>query len=433
MNPLVERNLKQEELFVLLCCRNVRTGESLHAINDLATKNLDWDVILNIASLHGIAGLLHVTLAQCSNRGYVPDNLLKKLEMAYRHNAFRNLLYAKEFNEIANQFNRANIRTIPLKGIEFLHSIYTHDIGLRSLSDIDILVEKADVPRAEKILLGMGYKTNKTGYRYSLLHFHLIFWRSSKKPPIIIELHWDVDFPDSPFNIDITECWERSQEISNGKIHYYEFSVEDSIIFNSFHIFRATTQKPDSVLSLKYFCDIANIIAQSGDRINWECIIARSQKYHVLRPVALVLLLVQDLLEVKTIPPVIAEALRTSGYRDDFGLRAVKEYIFFPVDSKKNQLPSLAIDFTSQTTVWKKIKVILNVPAAMLQLYKRLYYADLDPSVGKTVKSTIWYSINEFIKTMVLYMWTPVKTRTLKKNLILKYQKNQEVINWIRG
>jgi hypothetical protein len=289
------------------------------------------------------------------------------------------------------------------------------------------------VPRTEKILLDIGFKAKKTGYRYSLLHFHSIFWRSRGNQLIIIELHWDVDFPDSPFNINITECWERSQEISNGKTHYYEFSVEDSIIFNSFHIFRATTQKPDSVLSLKYFCDIANIIAQSGDRISWDCIIARSQKYHVLRPVALGLLLVQDLLEVKTIPPVIAEALRTSGYRDDFRLRAVKEYIFFPVDSKKNQLPSLAVDFTSQTTVWKKIKVILSVPAAMLQLYKRLYYADLDPSVRKTVKSIIWYSINEFIKTMVLYMWTPVKTRTLKKNLILKYQKNQEVINWIRG
>ena len=433
MNQLVERNLTQEELFILLCCRNVTTVESIHAINDLITKKLDWDFILSMVHLHGIAGIIHVTLSKCSNRGYVPDYLLKKLETTNRGNALRNLLYSNEFKKIVTNFNRANIRTIPLKGIEFVHSIYAHNIALRDLTDIDILVEKVNVPRAEKILVDMGYKTKKTGYRYSLLHFHSIFWRSRGKFPIIIELHWDVDFPDSPFNIDIAECWKRSQEISNGKIHYYEFSIEDSIIFNSFQILRTITKKPDAVMSLKYFCDIANIIAKSGDRISWDCIIKRSQKYNVLRPVTLVLLLVQELFGVKAIPPVVVEALRNAGYRDDFGLCAVKAYIFPPVDPEKNQLPFWAVDLASQTTVREKIKVILSAPAIMVQIYKRMYYADSDPSVMKTVLSMTWYCINKIIKTMVLFVCTPTKAKTLKKNLIIQYQKNQEVINWIRG
>ena len=417
----------------MLCCRNVTTGESIHAINDLITKKLDWDFILTMGNLHGIAGIIHVTLSQCSNIGYVSNYLLKKLETTNRENAFRNLLYSNEFNEIVTTFNHANIRTIPLKGIEFLHSIYAHNIALRNLADIDILVEKETVTRAEKILVDMGYKPNKTDYFYRLLHFHLIFWRSRGNFPIMIELHWDVDFPESPFNIDIAEFWERSQEISNGKIHYYEFSIEDSIIFNSFHIFRTTTIKPDPVLSLKYFCDIANIIVQSGDRISWDCIINRSQKYNVLRPVALVLLLVQELLRVKAIPPVVEEALRNAGYRDDFGFCVVKEYIFPPLASERIQFPFWAIDLASQTTVRKKFKVILSTPAMMVQHYKRLYFSVLDPSVLKTVSSVAWYYINKTIKAMVLYVIAPTKARALKKNLIIQYQKNQEVINWIRG
>jgi hypothetical protein len=430
MNQLVDFNLTQEELFVLLCCRKMTTVESIHAINGLLTKTLDWDFILNIVSLHGIAGLIFVTLSQCSNTGYVPDNLLKKLETIYRDNALRNLLYAKEFIEIVTNFNCANIRTIPLKGIEFLHSIYAYKIGLRSLSDIDILVKKINVPRAEKILVDMGYK-QKTDYCYSLLHFHSFFWRSRGNFPIIIELHWDIDFSDSPFNIEIAEYWERSQEISNGKIYYYKFSIEDSIIFNSFHIFRTFT-KNDDVLSLKNFCDIANIIAQSSDRISWDCIIKRSRKYNVLRPVALVLLLVQELFRVK-IPPVVAEALRNAGYRDDFGLCVVKECIFPPLDPERIQLPFWAIDLASQTTVWKKIKVILSAPAIIGQLYKNMYYADSEPSVMKTVSSVTRHYINKIINALLFYVGTPTKARTLKKNLIIKNQKSQEVINWIRG
>gem|GEM_PF-1423123 len=433
MNQLIERNLTPEELFIVLCCRNMAAIESIGAINDLITKKLDWDVILNMVHLHEIAGIIHAALSQCCNIGHVPANLLKKLETTNRGNALRNLLYSKEFNKILENFNRADIRTIPLKGIEFLHSIYAHNIALRNLADIDLLVEKENMSRAEKILTDMGYMSKKTDYRYSLMHFHSVFWRRQGTLPIILELHWDVDFPDSPFNIDIAECWERCQDFSNGKVNYYAFSIEDSIIFNSFHILRSTTIKPDPVLSLKYFCDIARIIAQSGGPINWDGIIKRSQKYNVLRPVALVLLLVQELLGVTAIPPVVAETLRTAGYRDDFGLCAVKGYIFPRLNSAKDQLPFYMVDVSSQPTVRKKIGVILSAPAIMMQLYKRLYYADPYPSVVKTVSSITWYYINKTIKTLALYVIAPAKARALKNNLIIQYQKNQEVINWLRG
>lgn len=433
MKQLIELNLSQEELFVLCCCRTATTGKSIGAIDDLFNKNLNWDLIFNIVSRHGIAGLLYMTLYQCSNIGYVPDYLLRNLETIYRRCAYQNIFYSKEFNEIVANFNRANIRTISLKGIEFLHSIYAHNFSLRNLADIDILVEEENVSPAEKILVDMGYNTKKGGYRYKLLHFHSIFWRSMGKFPIIIELHWDVDFPDSPFNIDIAECWERSQKISNGKIHYYAFSIEDNIIFNSFHILREVKKGPDKFLALKHFCDIASIITKSGDKINWDIVILRSQKYNVLRPVALVLLLVQELLGVKEIPPVVVEALRNAGYQDDFGLCAIKQYIFPPVNSEKNQLPFWAIDLASQKTLGGKIMVMLKTPAIIMQLYKIRHYADSDPSIMKTFSSVTWHYINKIIKTIVLYVSAPGKARTLKKNLIIQNKKVLEVINWIRG
>src|SRR5437763_1983378 len=141
MMQLLELKLSQEELFILRICRTVSTDKSIGAIDDFLEKNLNWDFILNMVIRHGIAWLLYATLSQCRSSGHVPDYILNKLETIYRQNALRNLLYSTEFNEVVTNFNRSNIRTIPLKGIDFLHSIYAHNIGLRSLSDIDILVE----------------------------------------------------------------------------------------------------------------------------------------------------------------------------------------------------------------------------------------------------------------------------------------------------
>jgi hypothetical protein len=433
MIRLTALNLSQEELLILFICRTVSTDDATKAIDHLLNKNLNWDFILKLASLHGIAGLLHVTLSQCSNTGDVPDYILKKLETIYRLYALRNLHYSKEFKEIVTNLNRANIRTIPLKGIEFLHSIYAHNIALRNLSDIDILVEKQNVPHAEKILVDMGYKKKKTSFRFSQRHFHDIFLCSRGKQPIVIELHWDVDFSDSPFNINIEEFWDRSQEFSSEKFTCYRFSIEDSIIFNSFHILREVKKAPDGFLALKHFCDIATIITKSGDKISWEAIIQRSQKYNVMRPVLFVLMLVKELLDVKGVPQTTVDVIRNEGYQDDFSCFAVKKYIFHPQNNENKMIPFWLVEFTDQETLRGKAKLFLDLPKIILTLYNHKYYDGLNHSVIKSILSLTYYYTKKIIKTAALYVYNPHKAILLHKKLAMTNQKTNEVIDWIRG
>ena len=433
MKQLIAHNLNQDVLFILFCCRKLLADTSIGELDDLLTENLNWNFILSMAGMHGIAGLLYVKLSQCSNIGRVPEDVLEKLKQTHRLNMFRNLLYSREFNSIANNFNGANIRILPLKGIAFLQSMYARNIALRSLSDMDILVEKINVGRAEKILADMGYLKIKTGPRNSRRAFHSNFSRSRDKFPIIVELHWDIDFSDSPFNINIAELWERSESVSAGDFSYYRLSIEDSIIFNSFHILREIRKGPDVLLPLKNFCDIAMIITQSGDQINWDCIIQRSLKYNVLRPVAFVLILVQELLEVKTIPPVIFDTLRNAGYQTDFSCCAVEEYIFPPQDRDNKMLPFWFVELADHKKLQSKAKVFISLPKIILNLYNAQYYGRSNHSVMIKFLLIAYYYAIKIIKTAVFYIVSPRKAIMLKKNLIIANRKTKEVINWIRG
>jgi hypothetical protein len=424
-------DLSQEELFLLSICRTVSTDTSIKATEDFLNKNLNWDLVGSMASQHGIAGLLYVALSRCSNTGNVPDYLLEKLETTYRQNAFRNLLYSKEFNEIVLNFNNANIRTIPLKGIEFLHSIYAHNIGLRRLSDIDILVEKENVPRAEKILLDIGCERKKTSFRNSRRNFHAIFLHNRGMQPIVIELHWDVDFSDSPFNINIEEFWERSQEITSGKFNCHGFSIEDNIIFNCFHIVREVKKGPDEFFALKHFCDIAKIITQAGNKINWDCIIKRTQEYNVIRPVFFILVLIKELFDIKELPQTIVDTIHKVGYQDIFGCYAVKEYIFPPQNNEKKMLPFWVVDFADHKTFRGKVRAFIELPRIILNLYDA--HDDTNQSAFKSVLSLSYYYTKKIIKTAALYIFTPQKAIMLHKKMTLTNQKTGEVIEWIRG
>jgi hypothetical protein len=432
MNQLIETNLNQEELFILFCCQKVSTDKPIGAIDDFLTKNLNWDFIVSIAGLHSLAGLLYFTLSQCRNIKFVPVEVLNKLKATYDHNVLKNLLYASEFNNILKTFNRAKIRIIPLKGIEFVNSIYAHNIALRNLSDIDILVENKNVVYAEKNLLEMGYKRKKTSFGDSKRCFHSIFWRSRGNLPITIELHWDVDYNDSPFRIDIGALWARSREISSGKINCYGFSIEDSIMFNSFHILREIRRGPDVLLPLKNLCDIATIITQSAGQINWDYIVQRSKEYNVIRPVLFVLMLVRELLSIGEIPRIIFEAIRDMGYKDTFIYSAVKEYIFPAQDDEIIFFPFWTIELSDQETLWGKAKVFIRFPKIILQLYNHKYYGDLNPSVIKTILSLSYYYTKKILKTMALYILTPHKAIMLHNKMALKDRKTLEVINWIR-
>ena len=114
--------------------------------------------IEEMIGVHGIAGFALAAISNCAHPARVPDTLIQRLKEHSLNNAFKNLLYVREFNSLVKACNREQIRLLPLKGIAFLTTLYAHNTALRSLSDMDILFEKKDLGQVDHILRSMGYQ-----------------------------------------------------------------------------------------------------------------------------------------------------------------------------------------------------------------------------------------------------------------------------------
>jgi len=351
---ILNTTLSPENLFTVTCCCVHPDAGRIAEINSMLSEKLNWDSILKLASLHGLSGLIYNCIKQCQNKKLVPHDILEEFKNKYRKTAYKNLIFINEYNNITADFNSKNIKILPLKGIAFLKELY-HNIGLRSLSDIDILVKKKDLNLAEKTLQEMGYTKKKYPARKIKRHFHSIFWRKKGSFTVSVELHWDIDFSDSPFRININDLWSRAEPAADGNIVFYRFSLEDRLIFNSFHIMRANSFC--DIMMLKNFCDLSEIISMHSDKINWEAIKERSEQYGVTRPVFLVFLLLKTLFQA----PVSEHLINQMEVPENMVLTIISERIFLQ-NTDKPSLPKLFVGLTDENSFIIRLRLVSRLP-----------------------------------------------------------------------
>jgi hypothetical protein len=95
----------------------------------------------------------------------------------------------------------AEIRSAPLKGPTLAEAIYG-DPGRRLSSDVDLLLTPEDLPRAVKIVRGLGYAAPADPvHELSLprLHYALVHERGELPP---VELHWRIHWYEREFALD---------------------------------------------------------------------------------------------------------------------------------------------------------------------------------------------------------------------------------------
>lgn len=124
------------------------------------------------ARLHALRALTAAALRKGGIRCEAFDIALAKAQR-------RSLLFEKEWKMISRQLEQNGIRLIPLKGM-VLKSLYP-GIGLREMSDMDILFDKAYADTVRQIMKANGYKV----FLYDRSN-HDVY---RKKPFYNIEMH----------------------------------------------------------------------------------------------------------------------------------------------------------------------------------------------------------------------------------------------------
>jgi Uncharacterised nucleotidyltransferase len=158
---------------------------------------------------------------------------LAELRQRVSSAAVQNLLRDEELGEALSRLADEGIELVLLKGA----ALRAEQPGLagRFQCDVDVLVRRADLERAERLLQDLGFRLDESYLdREGLLdrHFHFGYERRNA----VVELHWDLD-TSSPAGF-LDRFWERSRAVERDGRAFRVPSPEHQLLFGCLHLSR---------------------------------------------------------------------------------------------------------------------------------------------------------------------------------------------------
>jgi hypothetical protein len=301
-----ERQLKLrlEDKLLLQCVRIHRSSTEFETVKELAGGNINWTYVIDKALAHGVMPLLYRSLcAFCQDS--VPEAAFDRLRKLYSANAQRNLLLTSELAKILDLFATSAISVVPLKGPVLAFSAY-NNLSLRQFRDLDILIPKADVLAAKKLLVSMGYRPypemTQTQEMAHLQSFHArVFVPESQT--YTLDLHWAVTRPDQYLSVGLEYFCGRLMWMAFAGTKIRTLSTEDLMLVLCVH------GSKHGWTRLQWICDVAELV-QAAPTLDWQQLMQKARDLGVLEAVTVPLLLARNLVGA-SVPEHVFVAIKT--------------------------------------------------------------------------------------------------------------------------
>lgn len=267
--------IRPEAELLLRSARALMNLEEVDRIRPLLLKELDWAYLKEMALRHGLMPILYQRL-----RSYAPNSIPNSVLTQWREqslsSASRNHVMTEELLSLLELLKTGGIPAIPYKGPVLAASLYK-DLTFRPFSDLDILIKKEDLSKANDLMVSLGYRP----------HFQLTraqvsaFLQSKYELPLThrngwltVELKWNLVEDFFSFPLDQDGLWKRLQPVSlNGK-EILTFSPEDLLIILCMH---GATHLWANLIRI---CDIAQLIGVHDKDLDWDLVLRYA---HTLR------------------------------------------------------------------------------------------------------------------------------------------------------
>jgi hypothetical protein len=241
-------------------------------------------------------------LSQGNSNLILPNEIEKIGLKCYYENIGRNTLLIAAFKELAQACNEANIRIIPLKGLDLLLNVY-ENIGLRQLSDLDVLIEKEQLEKFRTVMSTLGYTEIPM---LPMKAVELIDYPSPflyVRKGLHVDLHLKIN-KKKKFDVNIEQVWNRSFQSELEGVPIFRMDKLDFFIHLCIHLhkhFIVFNHKTIHFLDVKLFY-LKNEIAVDE-------LIERAHAYGCQHEVLEILYLIKTFLDLKNIPNEIFESL----------------------------------------------------------------------------------------------------------------------------
>jgi Uncharacterised nucleotidyltransferase len=180
--------IKTEEKLLIGLCRFEFSDEDSYLVRNYLSGIADWKYFSDLANSHGIGAMVYHNLEKPGLLQHVPAGVAETLRNIMILSLTRNTYHVSEIKKVLNVLNNAGIKTVLLKGLALEIMAYGNK-GLRQMTDVDILISRADCIKARKLLLANGFSSLPLK---SALH-NLIITYTGKHLPSLIKNEFSID------------------------------------------------------------------------------------------------------------------------------------------------------------------------------------------------------------------------------------------------
>ena len=236
----------------------------------------------------------------------IPSDIQRKIKNFSYQNQVRNLYILAVLSSLVSLLKNNEIDTIPFKGLITAHGIYG-DIGLRSFSDIDLLVKKKDISKAWGVLCSNGFNPEldldyQQLQKYIKTEDNILF--INKKNQIAVELHWEMTGIYLPHPLCYESVQYRIHEITIHGKEFNNLSREDQLVYLCIHGAKHEWENIEQISS------VAELIKTNSD-LDWHLIENLAMKWRCFNLVLLGLYL-SMLLFHRSLPKKIEQKINSN-------------------------------------------------------------------------------------------------------------------------
>lgn len=206
-----------------------------------AAASVDWENLLRLARMNKVEGLVAGRLKDLEPAGPLPEETRRVLDGIHAAGLEGATKYERTASEVRALFEKARVPHLIVKGAVFASSVYGDPVR-RPSYDVDFVVPRRFVERADRVLVGAGYEMLKPRVRHLLFaplgvrrslrrggklppdrarevyldhHYHFPFVLPAGDDRLPIDLHWQLTH-DRVWNAGEDEIWAETEERGDG-------------------------------------------------------------------------------------------------------------------------------------------------------------------------------------------------------------------------
>jgi hypothetical protein len=234
-----------------------------------------WDCVAEQAADQKIGALTYHRLTNGPDAPSIPGHVREQLRTFYALGQLRNTLLLNDARQVIEALQGAGVPVMVLKGLHLAVNVYSEP-GLRTMSDIDVMVPECDLATAEAVLMSQGFgPIPRPDIREFCRHSNHLA-RLSRAKAVPVEIHWTIERPTSPFTIDVDALWRRAQPIVLEGLEVLALSTDDLLLHLCLH---TSYHHRFDRSALKGLLDIDAVVMASEGHVDWQRLVRTAQEW----------------------------------------------------------------------------------------------------------------------------------------------------------